>query len=114
MLLLPLPTAGILRVRAMQYTFCAERRAIHSRLKLSETVASATRCIDGAHQFPHAQVELARFERQQARKGATLPQAEALLLAAQQADSIYSTAFQELALKVTRQLFAPTMSHPAM
>ena len=59
-------------------------------------------------------MELARFERQQARKGATLLQAEALLLAAQQADSIYSTAFQELALQVTCQLFAPTMSHTSM
>ena len=36
-----------------------------------------------------------------------LPQAEALLLAAQQADSIYSTAFQELALQVTCQLSVP-------
>ena len=47
-----------------------------------------------------SQVELARYERQQSRKGAALPQAEALLLATQQADAIYSQAFQELALQV--------------
>ena len=51
-----------------------------------------------------AQVELARYEREQSRTGCALPNAEALLLAAQQADAIYSRAFQELALQVRQRL----------
>ena len=57
-----------------------------------------------------SQVELARYERQQSRKVGALPQAEALLLAAQQAEAIYSQAFQELALQV-KHLRA--FSHPS-
>ena len=53
------------------------------------------------------QVELARYERQQSRQGGVLPQAEALLLAAQQADAIYGRAFQELALQVLASSCTP-------
>ena len=49
------------------------------------------------------QVELGQLERQQTRKaGAALPEAEALLLATQQADRIYGKAFQEFTLQVRR------------
>lgn len=47
------------------------------------------------------QVELDQLERQRGRKAeAALPEAEALLLATQQADRIYSQAFQEFILQV--------------
>ena len=60
--------------------------------------------------FHVPQVELARYERQQSRQGGVLPQAEALLLAAQQADTIYSRAFHELALQVLPQLLRSSPS----
>ena len=46
-------------------------------------------------------MELGQLERQQTSKaGAALPKAEALLLATQQVDRIYSKAFQEFTLQV--------------